>query len=184
MACVGVGPAEKDQPSIRLKTFEAILDGRPLFDAKMLELTRWIAERYLCSWGQVLECVVPAGVKNQAGTRMVTVFELTKSGLAPGDELAEVIEKLPGKQRAVYDVLKSAENPLEELTQAANCGSGPVQSLKKKALIKSSQKRVQHFGDGDAAAHAAIKKEEDLQLNPDQRLALDQILAAIRGQQG
>ncbi|WP_298860733.1 primosomal protein N' [uncultured Gimesia sp.] len=184
--CVGVGPAEKDQPSVRLKTIEAILDSRPLFDSKMLKLTRWIAERYLCSWGQVLECVVPAGVKNQAGTRMVTVFELAQIDLASGDELAEVIEKLPVKQRAVYDVLRSAEKPLtlDELTQVANCGSGPVQSLKKKALIKSSQKRVQQFGNGDDAAQDLIKKEEDLELNSDQCQALDQILAAIRGQQG
>jgi len=64
--CVGVGPADENQPSIRLKAVEAVLDSRPLFNAKMLKLTQWIAERYLCSWGQVLECVVPAGVKNQA----------------------------------------------------------------------------------------------------------------------
>ena len=184
--CVGVGPAEKDQPSVRLKTIEAILDSRPLFDTKMLKLTRWIAERYLCSWGQVLECVVPAGVKNQAGTRMVTVFELAQTDLASGDELAEVIEKLPVKQRAVYDVLRSAEKPLtlDELTQVANCGSGPIQSLKKKSLIKNLQKRVQQFGNGYDAAQELIKKEEDLELNSDQCQALDQILAAIRDQQG
>jgi len=183
--CVGVGPADENQPSIRLKAVEAVLDSRPLFNAKMLKLTQWIAERYLCSWGQVLECVVPAGVKNQAGTRMVTVFELPPSGLAPGNEMAEVIEKLPAKQRAVYDVIKSATKPLtlEELTQAADCGSGPVQSLKKKSLINSHQKRMQHFENGDDAAYAHIKKEDDLQLNADQCQALDRILVAIRGQQ-
>ena len=184
--CVGVGPADKNQPSIRLKTVEAILDSRPLFDAKMLKLTRWIAERYLCSWGQVLECVVPAGVKNQAGTRLVTIFELTPSEVSAANESANVIEKLPAKQRAVYDVLKSATKPLtqEELMQAADCGSGPIQSLKKKALIQSQQKRVQYFENQDDVTHAHIKKEDDLQLNPDQSQALDRILSAIRGQQG
>ncbi|MFH1301429.1 MAG: primosomal protein N' [Planctomycetota bacterium] len=184
--CVGVGPADKNQPSIRLKTVEAILDSRPLFDAKMLKLTRWIAERYLCSWGQVLECVVPAGVKNQAGTRLVTIFELTPSEFSAANESSNLIEKLPAKQRAVYDVLKSATKPLtqEELMQAADCGSGPIQSLKKKALIQSQQKRVQYFENQDDVTHAHIKKEDDLQLNPDQSQALGRILAAIRGQQG
>ncbi|QDT44325.1 Primosomal protein N' [Gimesia alba] len=182
--CVGVGPADENQPSIRLKTVETILDSRPLFDAKMLKLTRWIADRYLCSWGQVLECVVPAGVKNQAGTRMVTVFELAAPSHLAGDESAALIEKLPAKQRAVFDALKLAEKPLtlEALTQAANCGSGPVQSLKKKSLIRSHQKRMQHFENDDDVVHAHIKKQDDLQLNPDQCRALDQILAAIRGQ--
>ena len=182
--CVGVGPADENQPSVRLKTVEAILDSRPLFDAKMLKLTRWIADRYLCSWGQVLECVIPAGVKNQAGTRMVTVFELAAPSHLAGDECASLIEKLPAKQRAVFDALKSAGKPmpLEELTQAADCGSGPVQSLKKKSLIRSHQKRMQHYENDDDIVHAHIEKQDDLQLNPDQCRALDQILAAIRGQ--
>ena len=38
----------------------------------MLELTRWIAGYYACSWGQALDAVVPAGVKKQAGTRIRT----------------------------------------------------------------------------------------------------------------
>lgn len=185
--CVGVGSGEKDQPRIRLKTVEAILDSRPLFNSKMLKLTRWIADRYLCSWGQVLECVVPAGVKNQAGTRMVTVFELSTpsvqtGSMQTGDTHAETIEKLPAKQRSVIEILRSSERPLtlEELTQAADCGSGPVQSLKKKSLIKSHQKRIQQFDKSDNAIHAPIEKEEDLQLNVDQRRALEQILSAIR----
>ena len=35
----------------------------------MLRLTEWMADYYLCPWGQVLEAVVPAGVRWQAGTR-------------------------------------------------------------------------------------------------------------------
>ena len=58
----------------RLKTIDSILDRRPLVSESMLRLTRWIADYYLCSWGQVLESVVPAGVKQQAGTRLVTSF--------------------------------------------------------------------------------------------------------------
>lgn len=59
-----------------LKTLEAVLDREPLIDDRMLSLTRWIADRYLCGWGQVLETVIPKGVKNNAGTRDVTFFTL------------------------------------------------------------------------------------------------------------
>ncbi len=61
--------------SKRLKTILEILDREPLLSQPMLELTRWIGERYLCSWGQVLESVVPAGVKKQAGTREIVCYE-------------------------------------------------------------------------------------------------------------
>ncbi|MEQ9071108.1 MAG: primosomal protein N', partial [Gimesia chilikensis] len=148
-----------------------------MFSAKMLKLTRWIADRYLCWWGQVLDGVVTAGVKNQAGTRMVTVFELTDPRALQGRNIPEEIERLPAKQRAVYDALKSADQPLtmDQVMAAAGCGSGPVQTLKKKTLIRSHQKRVQHFENGDDEAYAHITKQDDLQLNRDQRMALDQI---------
>ena len=68
--CVGLGPPP--QTKRKLKSIEAVIDREPLLTAEMLELTRWIAQRYLCSWGQVLETVVPAGVKKKAGTRMIT----------------------------------------------------------------------------------------------------------------
>ena len=38
----------------------------------MLELTRWMADYYACSWGQALDAAVPAGVKKHAGTRIGT----------------------------------------------------------------------------------------------------------------
>ncbi|MBC8113865.1 MAG: hypothetical protein H7062_05785, partial [Candidatus Saccharimonas sp.] len=60
-----------------LKTITAVLDREALIDARMLELTRWIADRYLCGWGQVLESIIPAGVKSKAGSREVTFFALS-----------------------------------------------------------------------------------------------------------
>ena len=62
----------------------------------MLRLTQWIADYYLCDWGQVLETVVPAGVRGQAGTRMTTLLSLAPEGAA---RLAA--GKLPKKQLAV-----------------------------------------------------------------------------------
>ena len=44
--CVGVVPGERGQRP--LKELESLLDRDPLIDSSMLELTRWIGERYLC----------------------------------------------------------------------------------------------------------------------------------------
>jgi primosomal protein N' (replication factor Y) len=53
----------------RLKPLEAVVDERALLSPAMLRLTEWMADYYLCGWGQVLEAVVPAGVRGRAGTR-------------------------------------------------------------------------------------------------------------------
>ncbi len=72
-----------------LKPVSEVIDRRSLLSPAMLRLTRWIGDYYLCPWGQVLETVLPAGVRTQAGTRMATLLSLDATGgasqLAAGD---------------------------------------------------------------------------------------------------
>ncbi|MBW7865542.1 MAG: primosomal protein N' [Candidatus Hydrogenedens sp.] len=39
-------------------------DPEPVFDADMLELCRWMADYYCCSWGEALQCALPAGIRS------------------------------------------------------------------------------------------------------------------------
>ncbi len=48
-----------------LKELAEILDETPLLTPALLQLTRWIAEYYLCPWGQVLKAAVPEGFRVQ-----------------------------------------------------------------------------------------------------------------------
>ncbi len=64
----------------KLKYVSKILDATPLISPTMLELTRWIGEYYLCSWGAVLQSVLPAGVRDQAGTRIATLLSVSLKG--------------------------------------------------------------------------------------------------------
>ena len=110
--CVSVdaAPPEGLDPR-KLKEVVEVLDPVPLIDAKMLELTRWMAEYYVCSWGQALDAAVPAGVRNQAGTRVGTFL------LVP-EEIRQALKeqtrkpKLSPKQAAVLEVLCRADEPL------------------------------------------------------------------------
>jgi primosomal protein N' (replication factor Y) (superfamily II helicase) len=169
--CVDIGAG--GSTSRRLKEVAELIDRRPLLSSEMLELTRWIGQRYLCTWGQVLESVIPAGVKKQAGTRLITMYALSakaQSGLA---EL-----KLPAKQQAVIDVLHEAGGPLsvDQITAAADCGTSPIETLRKKGLLEPVRTRQEQFV-GDAGEMA---QESDLTLNSDQQRVVDRILASIR----
>jgi primosomal protein N' (replication factor Y) (superfamily II helicase) len=167
--CVGVGRAEHS--SRRLKEILEVLDAEPLLDRNMLELTRWIGERYLCGWGQVLESVVPAGVKNMAGTREVKLFELP-----PGVNIEEL--KISAKQKDVLRVLKQQGRALrgDELAEAAGCGVSPIKTLQKKGLLIARNERQSVF-DRDVEPIESVK---DLKLDHDQQVALDRILQSLR----
>lgn len=137
--CVGLGTT---LPTGRaLKSVESLIDREALIDERMLSLTKWIADRYLCGWGQVLDSVIPKGVKTNAGTRDVTSYTLGKQlveklGLlhespptadtviepasesqkrSPSPErVTEVLNglKLRSKQRTIVEILIAAGRPM------------------------------------------------------------------------
>lgn len=169
--CVAVRPADEKQRA--LKPIEELLDSEPLLDSRMLELTRWIAERYLCGWGQVLDSVIPAGVRRKSGTREVQSFAINPS---TESKLAET--RLSRQQKAVIEILQKSSGPVAatDLCERAGCGPGPVASLRKKGFITAIRIRSEVGGDEMIAA----EQQEDLELNDQQQPALDKILRPIR----
>src|SRR4051812_27911970 len=63
--CVGI---TAQAPEMRTKPLLEVLDDEALLTDPLLRLTRWMADYYLCAWGQVLNAVVPAGARRQAGS--------------------------------------------------------------------------------------------------------------------
>jgi primosomal protein N' (replication factor Y) (superfamily II helicase) len=161
-----------------LKPLAELVDCRSLLSPAMLRLTRWIADYYLCPWGQVLESVLPAGVRGQAGTRMATLLTLDPRG-------AEMLaaDALPEKHRAILRVLAACPPgapglTLQELARDAGCTAAPIGTLRRKGLIRSQSSRVSTVRQKEVP----LPREERLALNPDQRKALDAVLAALRAQ--
>src|SRR5690606_25081684 len=58
---VVVATARDNEPDARLKPIEAVLDDRPALTDELLRLTRWIADYYVCSWGEALRAALPPG---------------------------------------------------------------------------------------------------------------------------
>ncbi|MBM3325646.1 MAG: primosomal protein N' [Calditrichaeota bacterium] len=51
----------EDKP--HYKAISSIIDPKPLLAFDLLELTRWMAEYYLCEWGETLAAAIPVGLK-------------------------------------------------------------------------------------------------------------------------
>ncbi|QEH36144.1 Primosomal protein N' [Aquisphaera giovannonii] len=159
--CVGVedAPPEGLDPG-RLKEVAEVLDPAPLIDSRMLELTRWMAEYYVCSWGQALDSAVPAGVRNQAGTRVGTfllVPEETRQALK--DQTLK--PRLSPKQAAAMETLCRATGPLtiSDVCRRAKCTAAPILALRRQGLIHSVKRRV---GLGEAFGADEGDGESDL----------------------
>jgi primosomal protein N' (replication factor Y) len=161
--CVEVG--HKPAGSRRLKAIAEVLDRQALLSPSMLRVTRWMAEHYLCPWGQVLEAVVPAGVRHKAGTRDVTLLSVAPDIASRIGEL-----KLSMKQAEVIRHLASSPRPLSapQLAARAGCTTAPINTLRKKGLLVASVERLAT----SSSTEAAVPREAAHELNEDQLAAL------------
>lgn len=178
IALVSGDEAARIATAHQLKELRSISDESPLFDSHLLQLGEWIAQWYLAPLGQVLQTIVPGGVRSMAGTREVTLFSLSDQGIAA---LADPTRKLSPKQRSVLEAAAKARRPLTvpELCQLANCTAAPVQSLRKSSLLTASVER-RATGDVD---FGPLPDERPLPLNADQQAALDHVVSAMHSRQ-
>ena len=143
------------QPDRAVKNLQRVLDEEALLTPSLLRLTRWLADYYLCGWGQVLHAVVPAGVRQQAGMRP-QVFITAK----PADELPAPLPALTAKQKLVWEALQTANRSLtvEELGTLAGCGQMPIDGIVAKGLANRHSRANRSFC-GRRTDHAPLPYE-------------------------
>ena len=169
--CVRVSGHKPDRP---VKAIARVVDDDALLDDQLLKLTRWMADYYLCGWGQVLHAVVPAGARENAGTRATVFVEPV-----PREELPDPLPTVSPKQKQALDRLKKEGKPMElgQLARVAGCGPSPIQGLVGKGLIRKFTERVDRHA-ADSSEHSALRNPHSaIELNSDQQRAWD----AIRG---
>jgi primosomal protein N' (replication factor Y) len=155
----------------RLKEITAVVDRRSLLLPRIMELTEWMAERYLCSRGQALEAVLPAVVRSRETTRQVMLVSIPAHIAAGLDTL-----QLPRKQTAILKYLASQSRPVtsKELCASQQCTLGPVKALAKKNLITIDVRAAEA-----ECQEAPAKRERRLELNEAQRAAYEAIIAPL-----
>src|SRR5262249_37203083 len=147
-----------------------------LLTPDLMRLTRWMADYYLCGWGQVLNAVIPAGAKQQAGTRAMSFLEAV-----PEPELSQSVPSLPAEQAAALEQLRKAGKPIEarKLARLAQCGPGPIEALIAKGLARRVTRRIDKFQSSDQP-EAQAREAAPITLNTDQLQAWSVIEQAIQ----
>lgn len=169
--CVRVGTTA---PTRQVKELKRVVDEEVLLTPDLMRLTRWMADYYLCGWGQVLNAVLPAGAKEQAGTRAAVFLEAV-----PEEELPLPLPSLTAKQTDALRELRAAGKAMElrKLARQARCGSGPIETLVEKGLARKIVRRVDRF---KLTEEEPLVDEPILTLNSDQLRAWAPVEQAVR----
>ena len=126
---------ESELPAARLRTILDVLDEEPVVGEELLELTRWIADEYACSWGEALAAVLPAPLKREGGTRKLQVVRA-----APdiGSVELETLESRAPQQHRALRTLLGIEGTIEvrDLLRQLNLSRSPLEALARQGLVR------------------------------------------------
>ena len=158
-----------DLPAVPLKEVSGVEDEKPLLSVRMIELTRWMADRWMARWGEVLEAVLPAGVRLRRRPRTSPL--LLATGLAP--------PRTPTPAQA--RVLAAATSPqtAEDLARVSQASRAVVTRLVKLGLLREAGV-AERDGPRPAPDRARIAHERPAELSAAQTDALQAILDPMR----
>jgi primosomal protein N' (replication factor Y) len=91
----GVLVSLQDSVSVdNCKNLLDVLDDEPLVSEELLELTRWMADYYLSSWGQAVQLALPRGIET---------FSEVHVQIVPPEDMD--LETLTERQRELYEII-------------------------------------------------------------------------------
>ncbi|HMP58860.1 MAG TPA: primosomal protein N' [Gemmatales bacterium] len=173
--CVALSVQPRTDRSVKL--LNSIIDDEPLLGPDLLDLTQWLADYYLCGWGQALDAAIPAGAKAQAGTRQKAFVTAV-----PLDLLRPVPTTLTRKQGLALAALREAGGPLEAdaLAEQVGCGLSVVWALVRQGYATRQTRRVEATPLEELGLGHTPEPTGPVDLTEHQRQALAAIDAALK----
>ncbi|MCX6640649.1 MAG: primosomal protein N' [bacterium] len=110
---------EKTPYTEKLRDAIDLPDSMPLLTGEILELTRWISNYYLCSWGEALKAALPVG-HLQEGIRQVRLCK----------EAAIAVTDLNPVEKQIIDILQGGDRSPDYLANKVRV-AGLVRILRK-----------------------------------------------------
>ncbi len=171
--CVGF-PTES--PVAQLKNVQKVIDAEPMVDRTMLDLTRWIADYYLCAWGEALNAVLPPAVRRNRSLRQILMAALAVPAADALAESARLMAKHQRRARAL-EYLAEATDPVTAREAVSRVGGtlSSLKTLEKAGLVRLYLEKVE----GDPYMDLPVEKDTPRDPTPDQAKALEVIHAAV-----
>jgi len=146
----------------KLRFILQVLDEVPVCDTSMLELTKWVADYYVCGWGEALRAALPNGI-GRVSQRKYYV----RAGSEPGDSAVE---------QAVFVELKARPGQsIQELSRVlgSEVRASLVQKMEQRGILIAELVLE--------AAKVRIKTEKHLRFTLGTQANLSQVLQVVKG---
>lgn len=155
-------------PPVQVKDIQAVRSEKPLFSEKMIALSRWIADYYMCPWVAALQAMLPAGVSlsgHLAEERKTKIYRTLP--LPPGAKLTE-------KQAVIWQYIAEQQQISAPALVQAGFSADICRRMVAKGFLAAEYRSLDENG-----AYAIQSTE----LNKEQEAAYQAILAEMAGKQ-
>lgn len=121
---VVVGADARPADPLKVKQVSQILDDEPSLSDDLLELTRWVSEYYMCSWGEAARAALPPGIDVSSSLRVRAADDPPDS-----DDAVEraVLDHLVGREDASVVALSRAVD---------GCTPAAIRRMERKGLVQ------------------------------------------------
>jgi len=160
----------------RIKEIIELLDREPLLDARMLELTRWLAGYYCCSWGEALDAALPGAVKRRKAASTTLIVQPAQSPEALL-ALAEAVAARAPRQTRLLRALASTRGEIaaRDLVRLAECDYSVLKALERAGALTLRKVRTPD----DRSLQFSVTPARPPVPTPEQAAAITRIEAAL-----
>ena len=167
------------QPEAPLRPVETVLDDRPALTPELLDLTRWMAEYYVCGWGEAIRAALPPGGDVQP--KREWHVRLTSDVRDAAGRTAATSQLRGTRQIALIESLGAAHDAGAEWVRqsdalrASGASAAVVHALEERGFVERQEREVLR-GDGSGARAEPAPQHT---LHPAQTAALSAITGAL-----
>ncbi|MBI5183210.1 MAG: primosomal protein N', partial [Nitrospinae bacterium] len=155
-----VGVSDHVKEGLKIKEIINLLDEEDVISNEMLRLTKWIADYYFSSWGEVIKAALP---NMDIRPRVKRYVRLKEETIDEG-VIESLIQRAP-RQADILRILKDGEIVLTDLRKRVICRPSSLRSLEDKGIITIYNKEIMRIPHGysDIQSHLSIipPDEED-----------------------
>ena len=180
--CVGLTDSPSGVSATKIKRVVEVQDDRLGMSPAMLRLTREISRRYMCSWGDAIEAVLPAAIKRGHRARKLKAIRLAKDRDEVIAELPALRKRAPMQAKALRVLLEAdadGDITVRELSRLSGCGPSSIQTLAKRGLVELYELCPQEDEFTEGPVSKPQRSELTLTLTDEQNNALDLIRSKL-----
>src|SRR5213080_4292896 len=164
-----------------IRPIEALVGEAPAISESLLELAKWMSAYYCCPLETVMRSLLPQVIRRaEVGwKKQLVVQPLAKIDMSEPDwhQKTDNLRKRAPRQAELLEAIAKLEKPMPaaQLLRKTSFDNQTLRALAKRGLIELREEAVER----DPHAEEQIIETTNLELNPEQALALNKITDAL-----